>query len=337
MEHRNRIAKWDNAKAFLIICVVIGHLAYSFAEKSRVLTSLQLWIYSFHMPAFFFLSGLFSKRTVREHRWERIAPYLLLYLVMKLLEYAATVFAYGREKASFSLLFEDGVPWFALALFFCMAVTALFAEASPVFVVAVAAAAALLVGYLPQHSSFLALERTAVFYPFFYAGVCVREEDLREMADRQSARIIAFIVLIVSAAAAWFFAKPLEDWILLFRGRYTYGEIGMIASPAWGAVWRLCGYAVSLATGFAVLMLAPGRKLLYLTVLGQTTLSVYALHNPLNRCILAPFLPVRRWIGSGHVALRCLLVAAAVIVITALPVFTKLFKALMDLPGKIRE
>lgn len=44
--------KWiDNARAIGILLVVLGH--------SLIPASIQTYIYSFHMPLFFFLSGLF--------------------------------------------------------------------------------------------------------------------------------------------------------------------------------------------------------------------------------------------------------------------------------------
>ena len=56
---KERIALWDNLKFILIILVVIGHLADEFTAKSDVYKSVFLFIYTFHMPLFIFISGLF--------------------------------------------------------------------------------------------------------------------------------------------------------------------------------------------------------------------------------------------------------------------------------------
>ena len=51
-----RLDYLDKAKGILIILVVIGHIWQSGPVFNI--------IYAFHMPAFFFISGLFSKKTV---------------------------------------------------------------------------------------------------------------------------------------------------------------------------------------------------------------------------------------------------------------------------------
>ena len=62
----NRIAKWDNAKFVLIILVVICHFYENYLGSSKLVNSLFFSVYTFHMPAFFLISGMFSKKTVKE-------------------------------------------------------------------------------------------------------------------------------------------------------------------------------------------------------------------------------------------------------------------------------
>lgn len=55
----DHIALWDNLKFLLILLVVVGHFADFFTAESNSFRALFLFIYSFHMPMFFFISGLF--------------------------------------------------------------------------------------------------------------------------------------------------------------------------------------------------------------------------------------------------------------------------------------
>ena len=64
MSEKFRVPKWDNLKFFLILCVVIGHFIERYVGELWVYRSLFAFIYTFHMPAFLFIAGLFSKRTV---------------------------------------------------------------------------------------------------------------------------------------------------------------------------------------------------------------------------------------------------------------------------------
>ena len=74
----NRLKWIDMAKGYGIILVVLGHL-YIF--------NLSSWIYSFHMPLFFFISGYLFKANInfRDFITKKIASLLKPYLFMALL------------------------------------------------------------------------------------------------------------------------------------------------------------------------------------------------------------------------------------------------------------
>ena len=55
--------KFDNIKFFLIWLVVLGHFLNAYVPDSQIIKTITFFIYTFHMPAFIFLSGLFSNRT----------------------------------------------------------------------------------------------------------------------------------------------------------------------------------------------------------------------------------------------------------------------------------
>lgn len=53
---------FDNYKALLITLVIIGHFIEPCYQNNDFLYTLKWLIVSFHMPAFIFISGYFSKR-----------------------------------------------------------------------------------------------------------------------------------------------------------------------------------------------------------------------------------------------------------------------------------
>lgn len=55
--------KYDNLKALLIFLVVFGHVLESVPGEYRRI--IYLTIYTFHMPMFIYISGYFSKTTVK--------------------------------------------------------------------------------------------------------------------------------------------------------------------------------------------------------------------------------------------------------------------------------
>lgn len=70
---KNRITSIDYAKGLAIICVVLGHVLYfCIYEQHTETSSLFSFIYSFHMPLFFFLSGLVVSVKAKS-LWEAIS------------------------------------------------------------------------------------------------------------------------------------------------------------------------------------------------------------------------------------------------------------------------
>ena len=69
MENRKYFKEVDLYRGILIILVVIGHIALQTnvptSQLKNIYTTIGNVIYSFHMPAFFFISGFCSYKMVR--------------------------------------------------------------------------------------------------------------------------------------------------------------------------------------------------------------------------------------------------------------------------------
>ena len=68
-----RIPVFDNIKFFLIVLVIYAHLSNIHCE---VPSSLYKIIYSFHMPLFVFVSGYFTKKTMR---WVNFGKQIIIF------------------------------------------------------------------------------------------------------------------------------------------------------------------------------------------------------------------------------------------------------------------
>lgn len=62
MENKQREYLFDNYKVLLIVLVVIGHFIEPCYDQNPFLYELKWGIVAFHMPAFIFISGYFSKK-----------------------------------------------------------------------------------------------------------------------------------------------------------------------------------------------------------------------------------------------------------------------------------
>jgi len=131
MSDRNQ---WiDNAKAIGIILVVYGHVARGLSNAGLVLPSgihtlVDSVLYSFHIPLFFFLSGLFFYSTLQKKGAANlmagkvdtlIYPYLLWSLLQGGIEVALSRFTNGNVswQEVLSLWQPRAQFWFLYALF----------------------------------------------------------------------------------------------------------------------------------------------------------------------------------------------------------------------------
>ena len=112
-----QIKKDDKLMAMLsiwgIILVVIGHSGFTSPEIADRLSRLHRWIYSFHMPLFFFISGYLYSLTNKsfaninifrflKKKWHRLLiPYIILGIVIFIIKYSFA--GLSTVERSFSL------------------------------------------------------------------------------------------------------------------------------------------------------------------------------------------------------------------------------------------
>lgn len=326
-----RIYKFDNYKFFLICCVVLGHIGNKYAPQSRTLAMAQFWVYLFHMPAFIFVSGLFSKKTIDMKRWNKIVPYIFLYVVMEIIEYVASVMVRGVEQSGLDLFHENGVPWFALTMFWCFFITVFVRKVHPGYVLVVSILLSVISGYCANIGSFLVIQRTIIFYPFFYLGYIIEIDKLLEFTNKIIVKIISTIVIIGSLVWVAENYEKVAAWRSLFRARYTYME--MSAQYQWGFLWRLAAYGISFIMLIAIISIVPYRKL-PISWLGQRTLSVFVLHYPLLVIMFNKWDWMMNWMPDGKVAVHALIVCFVVVLFTSLKPFDYLVRLIMNVPER---
>ena len=118
---KSRVFLWDNVKAILILLVVVGHFAEQFTPVSNIMNSIFLMTYTFHMPLFIFVSGLFAKSSIKKGKLQihKVFSYLILFYALKLLNFLVGL-PFGKVR-KFYLFTESGIPWymFAMAALIC--------------------------------------------------------------------------------------------------------------------------------------------------------------------------------------------------------------------------
>lgn len=111
---------FDNLRGILIILVLIGHFGgdnTSFASNENIfLQSVGCFIYLFHMPLMFFISGLFSKNAEKCRNnafFDLFIPYLFFQVF-----YSIVILLMNKDETYiFNPFWPAPALWYILALF----------------------------------------------------------------------------------------------------------------------------------------------------------------------------------------------------------------------------
>ena len=123
---KQRIYRYDNIKALLIFLVVLGHMTTDYVSDSHLVRWTTLWIYTFHMPAFIFLSGLVHKHYITNEkaslgikgetrmRWDKFLGFFLCGYALKIfLQYSRTLMG---QHPIWHWFEEPGIPWYLIVM-----------------------------------------------------------------------------------------------------------------------------------------------------------------------------------------------------------------------------
>ncbi len=231
MVYSERIAKWDNAKLILIFLVVFGHFLETFLEQYPVCESVYGIIYLFHMPAFLFISGMFSKKTINVEKldWAKITPYLVLFV---LLDFGRFIVRYCWDPTlTFRVFRITGVSWYLFALFVMIVITHLLRKVDPKYVFVIAIGISLIIGYSKGIGYWFALYRIVTMFPFFYLGYLWDREKVERALGRSWIRILAIVVLVLHLYGCLSHPVKVYFWEPLLTAGTNYYSVDYEAVP----------------------------------------------------------------------------------------------------------
>lgn len=271
--------KFDNAKALLIILVVVGHMIDYYDDISDEYKILFFFIYLFHMPLFIYISGLFIKSTVNGPRfkYEKIISFFLLYIGLKAATFLIRTYLLGEEDLQFHTFSEDGTPWYLLGMVMWTMLTFIFKNAKPAVVLFISIIAALLIGYDESARDFFAISRVIVFFPFFLLGYYTNIKKISAIANMNKLRILSGLIILLSFIVVCLNIDQLYEYRNYITGRHPYIDNEMENSID-GALYRLAFLAWSAVLSAAILFVTPNKKTIF-TKIGERTLQVFCLQR----------------------------------------------------------
>lgn len=268
---KKRINYYDNLKFLLITMVILGHFVDIYTKNSHLFRSVFIFIYSFHMPLFIFISGLFFKNTNPK---SKIISYIMIGYILKILMFLLGHFS--SQTYNFSLLYESYIPWFMFALSAYMGITHLLKNINKKYLLLFFVLLALFIGYDSSVRDYLCLSRIIVFYPFFLLGQIVNKDRIIEYSKNKKIKIASIFLLIIAILICYFFNDFAYKFRPLFTGRNPYNTLHSFSK--YGCLLRGISYLISITLGFAFMMLVPNNETKY-TKFGRKTLQMYFWHG----------------------------------------------------------
>lgn len=262
--------RWEHIDALKgagILLVVLGHLIERPQSDSLLLGMLYTAIYSFHMPLFVFLSGIFARETLKRRDYDKIIWTLFLPLVVFQPIYISVGALTGWN--SYPPFAPYWILWFIASLIGWRILLPLVASPAGL---AVAVAGALLAGFDQGVGYALSASRTIYFLPFFVLGHLYGLQ-LVEMAQKKRVLFACLFAATMLGVTFWWW-HGLDPAAL--TGSHDYDSAPPDA--AFPGLGRLLVIVLSVAALLGFAAVVP-RRWKALEWLGQRSLSIYLLHG----------------------------------------------------------
>ena len=258
----------DVAKGITILLVVYGHLQ----------SPINALIYSFHMPAFFFMSGIFAKKmslkdTIIKKSHRLLIPFLIYYIYMVVMKVGRLALAGKLNVESFSLLNEKsifysiGPIWFLVALFYIFVFYS-FISKRKFFIQWIAAIALSILPFLFPEKNPLYVGSSLLGFIFFFMGKCYF--NIRGVFAKKIKSIYLFLMVFVGISFLTLFA-PEKNAISFNQIDANYFQF-----ISCGFIGTLCVLCIPI-----LLVRWTGIISTMFSKIGTMSLHIMSLHMPL--------------------------------------------------------
>lgn len=288
---------WDSLKTILIFLVILGHTIIIYAPVGGVNQALFNFIYTFHMPLFVFISGMFSQVKDREKYKMGILRVFETYLFFQLIHQIPqwVIECDVTIKSIVSILeFPSFAMWYLLSLAFWRIIVYMSKDIDlHTMVIFVCIIISLFMGFVPIGGQF-SFQRTVTFLPFFFMGYYAKDLEIRKYIIRipYSLALGAMLSLFL-----FFFFFLNRNIGIAYICRDFYGSKAELPAVLHLAA-RFVYIIVATVAGIMVMRIVPTRP--YLARFGNRTLFIYIYHTfviaALRSIYKLGYLPQNEWI-----------------------------------------
>lgn len=287
MESIQRDARFDNFKGLLIFLVVFGHFIqeiYGFKDENEYIRIVYSFIYLFHMPAFVFISGYFTKRN-DERVFEKVLKQQIIPLgiFQVLYEIFNKLIFHGFTGATY-LFAPYWMLWYLLSLASWRILFQLMNNLRFDFFISIVLA--LSVGFVRTLGEPLSISRTIVFFPVFILGNRCRENKFLKRllySCPPHMQMLKKLVAIVCLVIAFFYAITMNIPVCSYYNMLSYKELGFSLQK--GLIFRFVNLILAVLCIIAILSLIPSKNS-FVSVIGRNSMIPFLLHGFLLKLLV---------------------------------------------------
>lgn len=263
-----------NTRFLLIVSVFVGNIIEPLIVRHEEMRALYLWIFSFHMPLFVFVTGYFARYSLTGQHGKKLLQTIgLQYLIFQTLYSVLDIWAFQVPGIKHSFFMPYLLCWFLMGHIIWRLAMLLFTFLKLKHPVLIATGLAVLVGYGNFDGAFLSVTRALVFLPFFAIGYSFDYARFKQFLSgyrRVLAGAVSVGLLVYFAAFA---AELHPRWLV---GALNYAQMGH--SEWYAGVYRFVLYGLQLLSSVGLLAFVPHGKSI-MTDWGTRTLYVFLLHG----------------------------------------------------------
>ncbi|NGP62100.1 fucose 4-O-acetylase [Paenibacillus thiaminolyticus] len=315
-----------NLRFMLIVCVFIANAIEPLIGTMPELKSLFVWIFTFHMPLFVFVTGYFARSNLNGRAgWAVMKQIGIQYVIFQSLYSLLDVTLFHVPGMKHSFFIPYLLLWFLIGHLIWRAILMLFNRLQVRHPVILAAIIGIAAGFLPIDGAWLGLSRTLVYLPFFAFGYVFRDDAIQRFSASRFRKLAAGLsVGLLIVLLLW--PNVLHpEWLM---NHMTFRELGWLEQSPWYAIgMRLFIYALEIVASVAFLAWVPLHTG-WITGLGRRTLYVFLLHGFIIRLLVVSGL--YHYITTGPQAVLLIAASLACTVLLAQPAVRSLCRPIIE-------
>lgn len=274
METKVREYKYDNLKFLMIFFVVFAH-CLEIMKDEGIPHYLYVFIYTFHMPIFIFISGYFAKGTK-----ESIMKFLGIYIVYQIAYCIFDKFILLQET-NLRFFKPFWIMWYMFAICAWSILINFFntkSQKKGLILFLITIFISIIAGFCNKIEYEFSLSRIITFFPFFLLGYYSKNLDINivSIKDKEEKinKLKLFFLIIGMIVTGMYFIKNIENiqgnWLY---GAYPYSSIG------YSFVFKIMWFILSVCELMIFNAIITSKKIKLISYIGTNTLTIYLLHG----------------------------------------------------------